>query len=245
MRIGATTPSCIADLWTRVEAQVGRATSLDEAAQLLVETLHREFEESVVLARVFLTVPFDALPPVQRLSVQRLAEKTGVDGGLRMATPVLSLVGTSGIEVEWCDRRQSRGHLGIPLISATFVEAIPMISGLLKELGVPLDWADTYDVTRIEKTIGRNAGLFFVSDAAEATDRFGRKIISAQDFVATHGVKAVFGVGGGYVSGQIVVLVVFCRDSLERAAAETFMALTALFKAKTAQLVGTGKIFSA
>jgi hypothetical protein len=36
---------------------------------------------------------------------------------------------------------------------------------------------------------------------------------------------------------------VFCRDDVPRHAAESFMSLTALFKNKTAQLVGEGKVF--
>ena len=56
----------------------------------------------------------------------------------------------------------------------------------------------------IEKTMGRTAGLFFVEDASRATDHHGRKIIAAQEFVDTYRVKAVFGIGGAYVAGQIV-----------------------------------------
>ena len=72
-----------------------------------------------------------------------------------------------------------------------------MISRLLKELGVPLDWVDGHDSSMIEKTMARSAGLFFVEDASEATDQEGRKIIAAQDFVSQYGVKGVFGIGRG------------------------------------------------
>jgi hypothetical protein len=206
--------------------------------------VHRQFSESIVLARAFCTVPFDELPPHRRRFVEELAEKAGVASSLRPVTPVLSLIGTHGTEPDWCVSGKSRGHLGIPLISATFVDAIPMISGLLKELGIPLDWADTYDTAMIEKTLGRTAGLFFVEDARRATDQHGRKIISSQEFVASHGIRSVLGTGGGYVGGQIVILMLFCRDSFPRTAAECFMALIALFKRKTADLVGSGRVFS-
>ena len=96
----------------------------------------------------------------------------------------------------------------------------------------------------IEKTMGRAKRLFFVEDAAKATDVQGRQIISAQDFVSRYEVKGVFGIGGAYVGGQISVLVVFCRDTFPRTAAEYFMTLMALFQAKTAWLVGSGKVFA-
>jgi hypothetical protein len=243
VQIGRTTPSSITDLWTAVEPTIRAATRLEDAAQVLVDAVCQRFEESVVLARMFVTVPYDSLPPSNRHFVKQQAERSAAAGDLRTVTPVLSLIGTCGQEPSWNDRRQSNSHVGIPLISSAFVDAVPMISRLLKELGIPLDWVDSQDSTMIEKTMGRSAGLFFVGDATEATDHRGRKIITAQHFVETYGVKAVFGIGGAYVGGQIVVLVVFCRDDVPQDAAESFLALTALFKNKTAGLVGDGKVF--
>ena len=227
-----------------MESQVEHASCLEEAAQALTAAVHKEFGNSVVIARTFFTVPFDSLPAGNQAFVKNLAEGAGAEAALKTATPVLSLIGTHGVEAAWNDRRQSKGHVGIPLISSKFVGAIPMISRLLKELGVPLDWVDSHDSSMIETTMARSAGLFFVEDASEATDQEGRKIIAAQDFVARYGVKGVFGIGGAYVGGQMLVLVVFCRDSFQRAAAEPFMALTTLFKTKTSSLVGAGKVFA-
>ena len=119
-----------------------------------------------------------------------------------------------------------------------------MISRLLKELGVPLHWIDSQDSEIIKESMGRSTGLFFVENAAEATDHQGRKIIAAHDFVSNYKVKSVFGTGGAYPTGQIVILVVFCRDVMSRTAAERFLALTVLFKEKTKRLVGSARIFS-
>jgi hypothetical protein len=244
MRIEKVSAATVTDLWARVEPQLRRSTSLEDAAQKLVKIIYEDFTESVVLARVFCTIPFDALPARNRRFVQRLVDANDGPHDLGTATPVLSLVGTYGTEQEWRSRINSQGHLGVPLVSADFVDAIPMISRLLKELGVPLEWADSNDSAMIQKTIGRTAGLFFVENAVEAVDHRNRKIIAAEEFVHSYGIRGVFGAGGGYVGGQIVVLIVFCRDTLPRSSAECFMALTALFKAKTSQLVGAGKIFA-
>lgn len=243
MEIGRATPSRLTDLWKGIEPKVRSSRTLEAASQVMARAIFDEFEESVVLARIFVTAPYDSLTPVRRRFVQNVARTARVEESLRTATPVLSLVGTFGSQGDWRDPLSSQGHLGIPLVSASFVDAIPMISGLLKDLGIPLEWADTYDAATIERTIGRSAEMFFVSDASQATDSRGRKIISAGSFVSGHGIHAVFGVGGAYIGGQILVLMVFCRDGLTRAAAEPFMAMTALFKAKTAHLVGAGRIF--
>jgi len=244
MRIEHATSSSVAELWTQVESRLRHAKCLEEAAQALSETLHNRFRESVVLARVFVTLPFGDLPDDTRKSVAKLAKAAGAGSKLDATTPVLSLIGTHGQEEAWNDRRKSQGHAGIPLISSSFVEAIPMIARLLKELGVPMDWVDSHDAEMIVNTIGSVAGLFFVEKAATATDQDGRKIIAAQDFVSRYGVGSVFGTGGAYSRGDIVVIVVFCNDVLSRSVAECFLALGNLFISKTTGLVGAKRIFS-
>ncbi len=241
MKIEHTKVVTITDLWSGVESKVGQASHLEAAAQELATAIHTQFKESVVLARVFFTVDFDDLPASNQEFVRGLVKSAGAD--LDGTTPVLSLVGTHGEEADWNDRRKSKGHVGIPLISAAFVDAIPMISRLLKELGVPLDWVDTHESDLIQKSIGRSVGLFFLKDASQATDAQNRKIIAAQDFVSQYGVKSVFGIGGAYSNGQLLVMVAFCRDIFPREASENFLPLVSFFKGKTASLVDNGKIF--
>jgi histone H3/H4 len=245
MRIEEATSSTVADLWAGVEPRIQYSKYLEEAAQALTTTLHNRFRESVVLARVFVTVPFDELPATNRRLVRKLAASARAESELKATTPILSLIGTHGQEEAWNDRRKSKGHAGIPLISSSFVDSIPMISRLLKELGVPVDWGDSHDSEIIINTIGSVAGLFFVEKAATATDHQGRKIIAAQDFVSTHHVGSVFGTGGAYSRGDIIVIIVFCRDVFSRSVAERFLALVNLFVSKTTSLVGCMRIFSA
>ena len=244
MKIDQATSQMISELLAQIEPRVHEANTLEDAAQELVASLQEKFDESVVIARAFLTVPYGSLPPKNREFVQKLAESAGAAADLKPATPVLSLIGTYGQETDWRDRRKSKGHVGIPLISSSFVDAIPMISRLLKELGVPMTWVDSHDSEIIAKTMDPSGGLFFVDDATEATDRQGRKIIAAQDFVSAYSVKSVFGTGGVYPGGQIVVIVAFCRDAFTRAAAERFLELNSWFRSKTDSIVQETKIFS-
>ena len=244
MRIEQATSQNVSDLLAQVEPRIEGAQALENAAQELVATFQQQFDESVVIARAFVTVPYSSLPPKNQEFVKNLAESAGAAADLKPATPVLSLIGTYGQETDWRDRRRSKGHVGIPLISSSFVDAIPMISRLLKELGVPMTWVDSHDSEIIAKTMDPSGGLFFVDNAAEATDHQGRKIIAAQDFVSSFGVKSVFGAGGVYPGGQIVVIVVFCRDAFAKAAAEKFIGLNSWFRTKTDSLAQSTKIFA-
>jgi hypothetical protein len=244
MRIEETTSTVVKQLWANVEPRLQESNCLEEAAQELATELHSHFQESVVISRIFLTVPYGELPSSNKEFSKKLAESADVASEMKGTTPVLSLIGTHGQEEDWCDRRKSKGHVGIPLISSSFVDAIPMISRLLKELGVPLEWIDSHDKGIIIETVGHSAGLFFVENAAEATDSQDRKIIAAQDFVSAYDVKSVFGIGEAYEGGEMIVIVVFCRDTFSRATAEHFLPLANLFLSQTASLVGATKIFS-
>ncbi len=244
MKIDQATSQVVSELLAQVETRIQGAKTLEDAAQELVAALQQKFDESVVIARVFVTVPYGSLPPKNKEFVQKLAESAGATVDLKAATPVLSLIGSYGQESDWRDRRKSKGHVGIPMISSSFVGAIPMISRLLKELGVPMTWVDSHDTEIIVKTMDPSGGLFFVDNAAEATDHQGRKIIAAQDFVSAYSVKSVFGTGGVYPGGQIVVIVAFCRDGFTKAAAERFLEVNSWFRNKTGSLVQSTEIFA-
>jgi hypothetical protein len=216
---------------------------LQEASQEWARLLYEEFQESIVLARVFMTLPFHDLTPRGKAFVRELAGTKDVQHLLSDKTQVLSLLGTYGARPDWRDRFQSRGHLGIPLLSSSFIEAIPMVSRLMSDMGINTDWFDDTEPDVLVKSLGRAAGVFYVRDARTWLDHRNRKIVSAQDFVAEHDVKTVFGLGGSYLNGSFLAVIVFTRETLEQAQAEAFMSLVNSFKAATMSLAMDGLIF--
>lgn len=232
------------DLWCDIEESVRRSDSIELAAGILTQALFRRFAESVVLARLFATLPHVAAPDEVRAFAESLAAQAGVPTPLEPATPLLALAATHGVMREWCDRRTSLGHVAIPLLSAAYIAGIPMISALLRELGVGLDDAPGAGVGLHVEAIGQTTGLFFVEQAAGAVDAEGRKVIAAQDFVAEHGVQSVFGIGGTWPDGRLMVLILFCRDRLDRSAAERFTNLAPLFCTCTNRLSAAGEVFA-
>ena len=220
--------------------------TLEEAAQRAVTILYEALSESAVLVRLFATLPYAELPADLQRRVSELACINGCEEAIRDDALVLTLLGTRGTQAEWNSRAQSVGHAGIPLVSAGFVEAIPMVSRLLRELGVDLRWFDEQDRSAVEKKlVGGLAGLFYVRDAASALDHRGRTVIPAQDFVAAHGVKTVFGLGSVHTGGTVLTLLVFTRDILEKAEVEQYVRLVQSIKATTAALVAQRRWFAA
>jgi hypothetical protein len=86
--------------------------SVQDAAQNFVSVFCDSFS-SLVLARVFLVMPFGRLPAADQSFARILIAN---DVRLTARTPTLSLLGTYGRDEGWRDRQRSKGHLAIPLL---------------------------------------------------------------------------------------------------------------------------------
>jgi hypothetical protein len=236
-------PIEVRNLIDRIESELKNCARLQEASQECARLLYEEFEESIVLARVFMTLPFRVLTSRDKSFVTELAGTRNLQHLLNDKTQILSLLGTYGEQSEWRDRFQSRGHIGIPLLSASFVESIPMVSRLMNDMGISTDWFDETEQDVLVKSLGRAAGVFYVRDARTWLDHQNRKIVSAQDFVEEYGVKTVFGLGGSYLNGSFVTIIVFTRETIEQARAEAFISMVNTFKVATMRHAMAGLIF--
>jgi hypothetical protein len=228
----------------KLERVLEREMNLDRAAQRGVELLYAEFEESIVLARLYVTVPFKELPPTERAFVDSMVAPSPDAASLNDGTRVLTLMGSRGANRAWNDRHTSKGHLAIPLLKARYVDEIPMIARLMIQMGIGLEWIDRGDTAIVYRILGKVAGLFFVEEASSAVDQLGRKIIPAQDFVREHGVRTVFGIGGGYLNGTFAALIVFCRELVTREQVERLMPCINAIKSATMEAVMQRRLFT-
>lgn len=228
-------------LWQAAQSRVEAAASLEEAAQGFVDQLYTPFADEIVLLRLFMTVRYRDLSEGNRRFVDARASELGVIEGIADHTPVLTLLGSRGREPAWNDHRQSQHHLGIPLVSEAFVAEIPMVSQLLRQLGLQVDWLD-----RTGGDLTLRDGLFYVADATQAKDDQGRDIIPRQDFVAQYGVKTVFGLGGRYLLGEknLLSTIAFCNTDLAAETARLLLPVLRPYKVTTGELLKQGKIFA-
>jgi hypothetical protein len=104
-----------------IEEGITNAATLQTAAQICVDELFREFGESTVMARLYVTLPLRDLPDRDNGYARTVATGAGVAEQLKDATVSLSLLGTRGRKPTWNDRIQSRDHLAIPLVSSEFI----------------------------------------------------------------------------------------------------------------------------
>jgi hypothetical protein len=245
LRFAEVTPQVLDALERRVEDELGGQPTLEAAAQRFADILFETFEDSLILARVFVTVPYAKLPPFNQQFLRRMVGPRASEV-LADRLPVLSLVGTRGRRPAWNDRRRSEGHVGIPLASAEFVDGIPMIASLMKQLGAAIRESDGVETGIVVQSLGSAAGLFYVDDARRAVDSRGRPIIAAQSFVEENGVRTVFGFGGAYATVRnFMAAVLFTSEDVPRAQAERFMRLANTFKAVTLRAASRGNVFGA
>ncbi len=238
--------------WSAIEGlrgQVGalsNAPTLLEAAAQFTELFVRSFD-SVVLARVFAVLPLKLLPPAESKFARgklpaTLEANEAVEANDR--TLVLSLLGTRGREARWNDRQASVDHLAVPLFNSASVEDAPMLARLLGDLRVDLKVLDDGRSVATRQMLGGRNGTFFVEDALTAIDERGRHVIPARDFVSAYGIRTVFGMGGAYLDGTLVVAIFFCSELLDRLVVDRFPSFISSFKMATAHLASDARWFS-
>ena len=215
------------------------AESVEESAQTFADELANRYS-TVVLARVFLVLPFASLLAGDRVAATALANE---DSGLTAKTPVLTLLGTAGREPEWKNRKRSAGHRAIPLLSSAHVQGIPMLAKLLADLEVNLAGLDDGKPIATRRMLGGRNCAFFVPDALTSQDDAGRHIIPARDFVQNNGIRTVFGMGGAYADGTLAAAVVFTSEAIDRAIVDRFPSVISNFKMATATLLSACHIY--
>lgn len=219
------------------------APSLAAAAQCFVDGFSRSFE-TVVLARVFYVTPVRRLPAVEQQWATEFAAAAGRSVPLDPETPVLVLVGTAGREPGWNDRQLSAGHRAIPLVDKKLVDGAPMLAALLAALDLDIAQLLPDAPIQLRHLSGGLNARFYVPDARTTTDARGRLIIVNEAFVAKHGIRTVFGMGGAYLDGSLIAAILFTREQLSALEIDRFPSLIGTFKIATGTLVAAGSLMA-
>lgn len=211
----------VSDLGPRIQAH----RSVEEACSLLSRALYEgctsgaSNERSLVLSRIYLSLPFSLLDPGSRTFAK---EKFGIDPA--PADLFLALLGTHGDAPEWADRTRSQGHRAIPLNRQT-VTTVPMLARCFQQIGFDLDKVLQPKEAGIHiEGVSSGFGLFHVEEAA------GSPFVPAQDgFVKPHGVRSVVGCGTMLPNGAVSIWIGFSRHSIAQQQAVPLVAMMPAF----------------
>lgn len=198
------------------------ASSAEEAAGRIVKYLHENLvtgggsESACSLVRFYLTVPYATLPEELRDFADKIV-------GTQDHSPTmkcLTLLATAGTLPEWNSRQMSVGHKALPLLSEESISRSPMISQLIRQLGIPVAQLLSDDEGLVIDEAQHTFNVFHVPDA------LGSPHIPAQkDFVIPHSIRSVIGFGGMLPNGEMFSIIVFSKAHIPRERAQLFNTL--------------------
>jgi hypothetical protein len=214
------------------------ANSMEEAGHRIVRLLYdglsggSDRRRACVLVRLFKTHPYAGLP-AELQDFARLLVASEPEPSMKC----LMLVSTVGDRPEWCSRHLSVRHKAIPLPSTEVVECFPMISNLVRQLGLQLHKIVQPDPRCLTDLSLKTYNVFHVPQA------IGSPYIPAQqDFVIPHGIHSCLGFGGVFPDGDLFAVVAFARLGTTPDTASMFKSLS--ISVKTALLPFEQKVFS-
>jgi hypothetical protein len=214
------------------------ADTMEEVANRIIRYLYKSFvdpqtgDKSLALVRLFKTHPYQELEPELQTLVQR---SLGEDPDFPQMK-CLTLLATAGEQVAWNARRASRGHQAIPLVSEELIARSPMISQLIRQLGLEIATVLKPDPALVIDLEQTTFNVFHVPEAQ------GSPFVPAQsEFVTSYGVRSVLGFGGMLPSGNLLAIIMFSKTPISRDTAEMFKTLA--LNAKMAVLPFEGTVF--
>lgn len=215
------------------------AESMEDAAGRIVTRLYEDLSvasgtRGCVLVRTFITVPYGQLPAELQAFAARLLPAIVDQPDIKC----LTLLATAGDESPWNDRRASIGHQALPLPSAASIARSPMISQLIRQLGVEIGALLGPPSDVMLDSTQHTFNVFHVGDAVGSPH-----IPAQQQFVIPYGVQSVLGFGGLLPPGELFATILFTRARVPREVAERFKTLALNVKVALLPFAGV-KIFA-
>jgi hypothetical protein len=210
------------DCGTTLRKIGSEAHSMEEVANDIVRHLYDSLLDKPVgsracaLVRFFKTHPYEDLDAGLRRFALRLLDNRAPPPGMKC----LTLLATAGDRPEWNNRQASVRHKAIPLPSADLVVQSPMISQLVKQLGLEPDSMLQPDPALLVDVEQKTYNVFHVLDA-----RTCYYVPAQEEFVIPCGIRSVLGFGGVLPSGNLFVVILFSKVRITREVAELFRPL--------------------
>jgi hypothetical protein len=199
------------------------AMSMEDVANRVVRYLYQNLVDSDTGAPSCALVRFFKTHPYADLESELRDFARGMLHDQSAATPTmkcLTLLATAGEKSEWNSRNASAAHKAIPLASPEILSMAPMISSLLRQLGVEVEALLRPSPGLLVEPEPTSFNVFYVPEAKESS-----YIPDQEDFVKPLGIASVLGFGGMLPTGDIFVVILFSKVPIPRETAELFRTL--------------------
>ncbi|MGD1912800.1 MAG: sensor histidine kinase [Rivularia sp. (in: cyanobacteria)] len=184
------------------------ANSMEDASNRIIKHFYEHIidqetgEKSCILVRLFKTHSYGKLTPELQEYARDILNKNKVADNIKC----LTLLATIGDIPEWNSRYKSIGHKAIPLSSEDAIHRIPMISQLIRQLGLNPGIVLQPDPNLLIDIEQRMYNVFHVPKALGSPS-----IPSQMSFVIPFGGKSVIGFGGLLPTGDMFAIMMFLR----------------------------------
>jgi hypothetical protein len=137
----------------------------------------------------------------------------------------LVLLASAGTEPDWSSRKASKGHKAIPLPSEHFIEAFPMVTQLIQQMGLEVNTVLRPDPAVVIDMAQTTYNVFCIPNAIGS-----QYVPIQQDFVIPYGVRSVLGFGGMLPSGNLFAIIIFSKVTVPKEIADLFRSLALSIK---------------
>jgi hypothetical protein len=197
------------------------AQSLEDAADQTVHHLYGALwdpnadQPATALVRFYRTINFGDLDS----SLQEYAAAVMRPEKPWPSMKCFTLMGTAGALPEWNRRQSSAAHRAIPLSSRVAIERLPMVSRLIRDLGMSVDALVDPPVSETISDPGVPLNVFYIKRAE------GHRSVPDQEFVREHGIQSVVAFGGSIGTSDLWTIIIFTRIELRPEVAALFRLL--------------------
>lgn len=200
--------------------QLGRNTaSMEATSQKIVKYIYQHFcdsqtgENTCALVRLFKTHPYGELEYSSQQSARRLMNNNSPAADMKCWT----LLAAAGAEPQWNSRHTAAENTAIPLVSTELVAQMPLISGIIRQLGLDIPTVLGIEPERFLQLEPAVLNIFHVSEAK------GSPLITEQDsLIIPYQVKSVLAFGGLLGSGSLFAVVIFMKVKIPQNTAQMF-----------------------
>jgi PAS domain S-box-containing protein len=194
------------------------ATGLGASALAVVGYLYENLSAGVTGPAACALVRFYRTQPLGLLSAEEVEFARRAAPGVRLAPEVkcLELVATVGDDPKWNSPRDSAGHRVIPLPGEAALNRLPMVSQLVRQLGLDVGALLSADPYLLVDVAPKTYNVFYIAEAE------GSPYVPAQDFVREHGIRSVIGFGGLFGTGEMFAVIMFTRVLVSPRSASMF-----------------------
>lgn len=206
-------------------AGIARATagaqSLEDGADQTVHYLYSALWETnrdrpaTALVRFYRTINFADLDQ----SLQGFAASAMRPTKPWPSMKCFTLMGTAGELPEWNSRQASAAHRAIPLSSRVAIERLPMVSRLIRDLGMSVDALVDPPPSEAISDPGVPLNVFYIQRAD------GHPSVPDQTFIREHGIQSVVAFGGSINASDLWTIIFFTRVEVRPEVAGLFRLL--------------------